>query len=346
MSLGNILYITYFVCIILIINYFAITYINYSNSIDFTTVTGPNAFLDYIFYLLKNKPKPDETPSSAESIDTSTPSGTKSNGTTKPSDPVGFIKDKVLYNSINFFKEIRKDDFITFFTNYIQIAINIILYVFVYFWYTIFNFNNMTDTSTIIKLVLYFLIIFLVVYIWIYFNIIQIENPKKYNAGYDLLNGLYSVFIFLLTVIFVPSTIAFFYLLYKCMTELQIFSSLFGIILLLLAITLITLSVNAYTSNNFLDSAFNNDGFSISLIIISLIVYFPLCISPIIIIMYLIMWNISLLLEGGNSVQLNSDKIPDLIKNSKGFLFTLFFIVPLFVLSLYFLFTSIHLFNI
>jgi hypothetical protein len=184
------------------------------------------------------------------------------------------------------------------------------------------------------------------VYIWIYFNIIQIENPKKYNAGYDLLNGLYSVFIFLLTVIFFPSTIAFFYLLYKCMTELQIFSSLFGIILLLLAIILITLSVNAYTSNNFLDSAFNNDAFSISLIIISLIVYFPLCISPIIIIMYLIMWNISLLLEGGNSVQLYSDKIPNLIKNSKGFLFTLFFIMPLFVLSLYFLFTSIYLFNI
>jgi hypothetical protein len=156
MSLGNILYITYFVCIILIINYFAITYINYSNEIDFTQVTGPIAFLDYIFYLLKNKPKEGEKTSDTESNGTpSTQSGKKSNGT--PPEPVGFIKDKVLYNSINFFKEICKDDFITFFTNYIQIAINIILYVFVYFWYTIFNFNNMTDTSTIIKLFLSFL---------------------------------------------------------------------------------------------------------------------------------------------------------------------------------------------
>ena len=336
MTLGNILYITYFVCIILIINYFAVTYINYSNVIDFTKVTGPIAFLDYIFYLLKSKDKPKQGEPETK------------NEEKPPDPPVGFIIDKVLYNSTNFFKEICSNDFITFLTNYVQIGINIILYSFVYFWYIAFNFNKMTDTSTIVKLCMFFLMLFIVVYICVYLNIIQIEHPKKYNAGYDFLNALYSVFICLLVLIFGVSIPLFLYLLYKSMINLPIFGTLFGIILLLLSITLITLSIYAYTSSdNFLDSWFKDiDGYTISLIIISLILYFPLWISPIIIIIYLIMWNISLLLEGGNSKQLYPNKIADLIKNSKGFLFTLFFIVPLFVLSIYFLTNSINLFNI
>jgi hypothetical protein len=195
---------------------------------------------------------------------------------------------------------------------------------------------------------MFFLMLFIVVYICVYLNIIQIEHPKKYNAGYDFLNALYSVFICLLVLIFGVSIPLFLYLLYKSMINLPIFGTLFGIILLLLSITLITLSIYAYTSSdNFLDTWFKDiDGYTISLIIISLILYFPLWISPIIIIIYLIMWNISLLLEGGNSKQLYPNKIADLIKNSKGFLFTLFFIVPLFVLSIYFLTNSINLFNI
>jgi hypothetical protein len=132
------------------------------------------------------------------------------------------------------------------------------------------------------------------------------------------------------------------------MNGLHIFGTIFGVLLLLLCILFITLSIYAYTSSeNFLDSWFKDiDGYTISLIIISLILYVPLWLSPFIFIFYLIMWNISLLLEGGNSKPTYPSKIVDIIKNSKGFLFTILFVLPLFVLSFYFLTNSINLFNI
>lgn len=332
MTLGNILYITYFVCIVLIINYFAVTYIKYIGNIDFSKVTSPLLFLEYIFYLVKPKvdAKPGKPPIKA------------------PEKPTGFIIDKILYNSTNFFDEICSNDIKTFYTKYLQIGINILLYSFVYYWYKAFSFNTMSDNSTVIVLFMFFLSLFIFVYICVYLNIIPIEHQKKYNAGYDFLNALYSVFIFLFVFMIGISFPLFFYVLFKCMNNLPIFGTIFGILLLLLCIMFITLSIYAYTSSeNFLDSWFKNiDGYSISLIIISLILYVPLWLSPIIFIFYLLMWNISLLLEGGKTTQSDTSKMGDIIKNSKGFLFTLFFVMPLFVLSFYFLTNSINLFNI
>ena len=55
-SYSYIMYITYFVSIIILINYFAIAYVkNFVHSLNKTTLTAPFDLLHFIFYLLKDE---------------------------------------------------------------------------------------------------------------------------------------------------------------------------------------------------------------------------------------------------------------------------------------------------
>jgi hypothetical protein len=321
-SYSYIMYITYFVSIIILINYFAIAYIkNFVHSINKAPLSTPFDLLHFIFYSLKDKEQKLNTP--------------------KPKNPQGFIYD--LISGIIPFETICNFSVQTFFLNYWAVGFYYLAYSLMYYWYNFFNGSNTSgdDVGSFIKLFTVFVILFLFVYTFIYLNLLQTKGSKGTNAIYDMLNAIFSIFLFIFVFIFILCVIPFLFMLFKCINGINTFGSYFFIILIISFIIFLSLSIYAYGSKNVTN--FDVDGYTIVLLLFSLILFLPLWITPIYFIFYMLFCNFGLLFNSTNSKF--AAYFINITKDTKSILLNTFFILPLFVTGIYFFIESINFFN-